>query len=74
MATKKRKGQDYEEEYASVYVCYGCQEEITFKVSSVRYNLDGTVHLCTDEDKELFRQYCVPIHELVCYLRAALIQ
>ncbi|MFZ0223534.1 MAG: DnaJ domain-containing protein [Candidatus Nitrosopolaris sp.] len=58
MATKKRKGQDYEEEYASVYVCYGCQEEITFKVSSVRYNLDGTVHLCTDEDKELFRQYC----------------
>ncbi|MGB8935831.1 MAG: DnaJ domain-containing protein [Candidatus Nitrosopolaris sp.] len=49
----------YSEEFALVYHCHRCHEEITFEGSPrIYHNLAGTVHLCKDEDKEAYREYC----------------
>ena len=47
-----------------VYHCHRCHEEITFEGSPrIYHNLAGTVHLCKDEDKEAYREYCEPIRQ-----------
>jgi DNA repair exonuclease SbcCD ATPase subunit len=47
-----------------VYHCHRCHEEITFEGSPrIYHNLAGTVHLCKDEDKEAYREYCELIRQ-----------
>jgi hypothetical protein len=40
-----------------VYSCYTCNEEITFHGTRIRYNLDGSLHLCKPEDKLAYEKY-----------------
>src|SRR5215469_13824262 len=40
------------------YFCYTCSKTITFHGSRVRYNLDGTIHLCRPDDKIAYGKYC----------------
>jgi hypothetical protein len=40
------------------YFCYTCCETITFHGSRVRYNLDGTIHLCRPDDWIAYEKYC----------------
>ena len=42
------------------YSCYTCSEEVTFRGTRVRYNLDGNLHLCKPDDKlayEIYSEY-----------------
>jgi len=39
------------------YFCYTCFEEVTFRGTRVRYNLDGSTHLCKAEDKLAYEKY-----------------
>jgi hypothetical protein len=44
------------------YSCYTCDGEITFHGTRIRYNLDGSVHLCKPDDKlayEIYSEYIV---------------
>ena len=50
--------QDLKAQRQSAYYCYTCSEEVIFHGTRIRYNLDGTLHLCKPEDKEAYRQYC----------------
>src|SRR5215469_9663114 len=41
------------------YTCYTCSKAITFHYGSrVRYNLDGTIHLCRPDDSIAYEEYC----------------
>ena len=40
------------------YSCYICSKAITFHGSRVRYNLDGTIHLCRLDDRLAYEKYC----------------
>ena len=47
-------------ETRKAYSCYTCSEEVTFHGTRVRYNLDGSLHLCKPEDKlayEIYSEY-----------------
>jgi hypothetical protein len=39
------------------YFCYTCSEEVTFCGTRIRYNLDGSLHLCKVEDKLAYEKY-----------------
>src|SRR5215469_1560439 len=39
------------------YFCYTCSEEITFHGTRIRYNLDGSLHLCKPDDKLAYEKY-----------------
>jgi len=39
------------------YFCYTCSEEITFHGTRIRYNLDGSLHLCRPDDKLAYEKY-----------------
>jgi type II secretory pathway component HofQ len=39
------------------YFCYGCSEEVIFRGTRVRYNFDGTLHLCKPEDTLAYEKY-----------------
>src|ERR1700739_553540 len=39
------------------YSCYTCSEEVTFRGTHVRYNLDGSLHLCKPKDKLAYEKY-----------------
>jgi DnaJ domain len=39
------------------YFCYACSEEVIFRGTRVRYNVDGTLHLCKPEDKLAYEKY-----------------
>jgi hypothetical protein len=39
------------------YFCYTCSEEVIFRGTRVRYNVDGTLHLCKPEDKLAYEKY-----------------
>src|SRR5215469_1335776 len=41
------------------YTCPTCSKAITFHYGSrVRYNLDGTIHLCRPDDRIAYEKYC----------------
>jgi DnaJ domain len=44
------------------YFCYTCSEEVTFRGTRIRYNLDGSLHLCKADDKLAYEKY----HEYIC--------
>ena len=39
------------------YFCYTCSEEDTFRGTRIRYNLDGSLHLCKPDDKLAYEKY-----------------
>jgi DnaJ domain len=39
------------------YFCYTCSEEVTFRGTRIRYNLDGSLHLCKADDKLAYEKY-----------------
>jgi chemotaxis protein histidine kinase CheA len=39
------------------YFCYTCSEEVTFRGTRIRYNLDGSLHLCNADDKVAYEKY-----------------
>ena len=39
------------------YFCYTCSEEVTFRGTHIRYNLDGSLHLCKPDDKLAYGKY-----------------
>ena len=39
------------------YFCYTCSEEVTFRGTRIRYNLDGSLHLCKADDKVAYEKY-----------------
>jgi hypothetical protein len=44
------------------YFCYTCSEEVTFRGTRIRYNFDGSLHLCKPDDKLVYEKYCEYIH------------
>ncbi|MGB8935837.1 MAG: hypothetical protein WCC17_12100 [Candidatus Nitrosopolaris sp.] len=44
-------------ETRQAYFCYTCSEEVTFRGTRIRYNLDGSLHLCKPEDKLAYEKY-----------------
>ncbi len=41
----------------NAYFCYTCSEEVTFRGTRIRYNLDGSLHLCKPDDKLAYEKY-----------------
>ncbi|MFZ0512669.1 MAG: hypothetical protein WAM14_13765 [Candidatus Nitrosopolaris sp.] len=39
------------------YFCYTCSEEVTFRGTRIRYNLDVSLHLCKPDDKLAYEKY-----------------
>jgi hypothetical protein len=39
------------------YFCYTCSEEVYFRGTRVRYNLDGSLHVCKPDDKLAYEKY-----------------
>jgi hypothetical protein len=39
------------------YFCYTCSEEVTFRGTRIRYNLDSSLHLCKPDDKLAYENY-----------------
>jgi hypothetical protein len=44
-------------ETRTAYFCYTCSEEVTFRGTRIRYNPDGSLHLCKPEDKLAHKKY-----------------
>jgi hypothetical protein len=44
-------------ETRNAYFCYTCSEGVTFRGTRIRYNLDGSLHLCKPEDKLAYEKY-----------------
>src|SRR5215469_6268314 len=40
------------------YSCYTCSKAIIFQGSHIRYNLDGSLHLCSLDDRVAYGKYC----------------
>jgi glutamate synthase domain-containing protein 2 len=53
-------------ETRQAYSCYTCSKAITFHGTRVRYNLDGSLHLCKLDDKIAYGKF----HEYVTYNKA----
>jgi chemotaxis protein histidine kinase CheA len=44
-------------ETRNAYFCFTCSEEVTFHGTRIRYNLDGSLHLCKPDDKLAYERY-----------------
>lgn len=44
-------------EARQAYLCYTCSKEVTFHGTRIRYNLDGSLHLCRTDDKLAYERY-----------------
>jgi hypothetical protein len=52
-------------ETRKAYFCYTCSEEVIFRGTHVRYNLDGSLDLCKPDDKLAYEKY----HEYIRHVK-----